>query len=633
MQKKFRPMTKIQRDRQKQYVAGLDGLRAVAVLMVLAYHLRLPIAKGGLLGVTVFFVISGFLITRILVSELENTNTVHIKKFWIRRVRRLLPAVLVMVTVLTFVSAVFNRVLFTKVCSDLPSVVLGYNNWWQIFNDVSYFENAGAPSPLTHCWSLAIETQFYMLYPLLLLCLKKCTQRHKDWQRIAARVTILTAFISLGAMCILFDPSKDPTRVYYGTDTRAFSLLFGAYLVFMMKSGRPKKALSGALKNVVGIISFLILFYLMVKIDGFSSFFYRGGQGIASACTVLVIFSLLDEGSILNRVLSVYPLRWIGDRSYGIYLWHYPVIILLGNGGRQSWWVYIVEVLLIFTISDLSYRFIETPIRNGIIGKSIETIRRRPRTRKERSRQIRVLRRSISAGLFTLVMASGVLMCMTFVPRKAALSDVRNMEKQAEKAKKIADQKMVQMKDSALQANQQINRAALRSDEEISGSLNLLLIGDSIALGAADRFYEVFPAGICDAAVSRQATAGPGIYNTYASDKGWNGDGVIVALGANGLLHNTLDQMRELLGKDRPLFVVTVRAPYVNWEMPNNETIDEFVKSTENTYLIDWYKISEGHGEYFAEDGTHLSSEGIQAYVNGVKETVLEVYRTSAQEY
>ena len=159
--------------KQKEYIYGIDGLRAIAVIMVFAYHLKLPFAKGGLLGVTVFFVISGFLITRILLQELDSTNTINLKNFWVKRIRRLLPAVLTMITVLIFISAIFNRVLFTKTCSDFLSVIFCYNNWWQIFNNVSYFENAGAPSPLTHCWSLAIEAQFYLLYPLLLMFLTK----------------------------------------------------------------------------------------------------------------------------------------------------------------------------------------------------------------------------------------------------------------------------------------------------------------------------------------------------------------------------------------------------------------------------------------------------------------------------
>ena len=211
---------------QISYIKGIDGLRAAAVLMVLAYHLKLPFARSGLLGVTIFFVISGFLITRILIKEIENTNTVNLKNFWVKRIRRLLPAILTMIIALIFASAAFDRVLFTKACEDLWSAVFCYNNWRQIFNQVSYFENAGAPSPLTHCWSLAIEAQFYLLYPVLLLVFTRFKKK-KVW---FAGITIVLAAASLGLMWFLFDPAKDPSRVYYGTDTRAFSLLFGGLL-------------------------------------------------------------------------------------------------------------------------------------------------------------------------------------------------------------------------------------------------------------------------------------------------------------------------------------------------------------------------------------------------------------------
>ncbi len=608
--------------RQKQYVTGIDGLRAIAVLMVFAYHLRLPFARGGLLGVTVFFVISGFLITRILVSELESTGTIDMKKFWIRRIRRLLPAVLAMEAVLIFVSAVFNRVLFTKACEDLLSVIFCYNNWRQIFNQISYFENAGVPSPLTHCWSLAIETQFYMIYPLLLIFIKK----YKNWKKAASRVTALLAVVSMGVMWILFDPSKDPSRVYYGTDTRFFSLLFGAFLVFKTTGGRARKVISPVTSRVIGGVAFAGLICMMARVDGYSSFLYRGGQGIASACTVLVIFSLLNGDSILNRLLSIRFLKWIGDRSYGIYLWHYPVIILLSKGQQTSWWVNIVEFLLVIIISDLSYRYIETPIRSGAIGRSIAVIRKRPGTRRERNRQLKTIRRSIRAGALTLAAALGVLLCVAFVPRENTLSNAGDMEKKAEKAQKLANQKAMRLNETIGQDAWQDSRKKLQSNEEILSNLNLLLIGDSIALGAIDQFYAEFPASISDTAVSRQTTAGVGVCNSYVSEKGWNGDGVIFALGANGLLHDSLEKMKGLIGEDKPLFVITVRAPYVNWEGTNNQKIYEFTEDVDNAYLIDWYTISEGHGEFFVEDGTHLSSEGIRAYVEGIKEAVLKVY-------
>lgn len=668
--------------KQGQYITGIDGLRAIAVLMVLAYHLQFPFAKGGLLGVTVFFVISGFLITRILVSELGSTRTIDLKKFWIRRIRRLLPAVLAMVSVLIFAGAVWNRVLFTKTCSDLLSAIFCYNNWHQIFRNVSYFENAGMPSPLTHCWSLSVEAQFYLVYPLLLLFFAK----FPDWRKRSACATLLLAILSMGAMWILFDPSKDPSRVYYGTDTRVFSLLSGAFLVFVTADGPAKKKqkrspASCPPRDAAGIAGLLAILYMAVRVDGYSSFLYRGGQGIASACTVLVIYSLLDTDGILSRLLSAVPLKWISDRSYGIYLWHYPVILLVSGGKKSPWWVSILEILLTILLSALSYRFIETPIRRGIIGKSIAVIRSEPETKRERRKQIRTLKRSIRAVSAAFVTAAGVLLCILFVPRENALDHIEELERQEKKAEEIARRKTLEWKESAelnaAQDNAELNPAqdsaeldpaqdgaegflhgiAVKSakrlrenkakeggetplsmaaqadvetvltDEELLSGLRLLLIGDSVAMGATDEFYSAFPGSISDVAVGRQTTESIGIYDTYVNVNGWNGDGVIFALGANGLLYHSLDTLRDMLGPDRPLFVVTVRVPYVSWEGPNNEEIYAFTNTRENTYLVDWYKISEGHGEYFAGDGIHLTYEGCQAYVNGIKEAAAEVYR------
>lgn len=609
--------------KKNKYITGIDGLRALAVLMVLSYHLKLPFAKGGLLGVTVFFVISGFLITRILILDIENTYTIDLKTFWLRRIRRLLPAVLTMVTVLIFATAVFNRVLFTKACPDLLSVIFGYNNWWQILNQVSYFENAGAPSPLTHCWSLAIEAQFYLLYPLLLMFLA----RFRESRKWSARVTFVLALISMGLMWLMFDPAKDPSRVYYGTDTRAFSLLFGAFLALSEDSERFSERMSPALCDVVGGISLAGLLYMMIAIDGYSSFLYKGGQGLASVLTMVVVFTITNKEGMLSRILSVYPLKWVGDRSYGIYLWHYPVILLVSNGEKSTWWMTIIEVLITVLLTELSYEFIETPIRHGVIGKNIAFLRKRPANKRERMKQLRLLKRCMKLGGAVFVVGVSVILCVAFVPRENALDNIEELEKQALDASKIADKKASETVTSTDERkDEEVQRENL-SDEELLESLKLLLIGDSIALGAADEFYDVFPNSICDAAVSRYTTESYAIYDSYVNEKGWNGDGVIFALGSNGLLYDSLGTLKGKVGADRPFFVITSRAPHVNWEESNNREIYEFSESTENTYLVDWYKFSEGHSEYFVEDGTHLSDEGAKAYINCIEEAVLAAYR------
>ena len=336
--------------KKRKYIKEIDGLRALAVIMVLAYHLKMPFAKSGLLGVTVFFVISGYLITGILINEIEESGGVDLKNFWLRRIRRLLPAVLSMAVVMIFVSAVVNRVVFTKGCNDLLSAVFGYNNWWQIFRKVSYFENAGAPSPFTHCWSLAIETQFYLIYPILLILLSKARNRGK----VFATVTAVLAMISVVLMGLLYSPDGDPSRVYYGTDTRAFSLLIGALAAIQKEYHIIKVKLRGKLWAVIGSISVLILIGMMMLISSYSSFLYYGGQAIVSVLAAFVVYAVTVSRSLLNIILGSSILKWVGDRSYSIYLWHYPIIVLMSGGKRAAWWIVILVVVLSVGFADLS---------------------------------------------------------------------------------------------------------------------------------------------------------------------------------------------------------------------------------------------------------------------------------------
>lgn len=620
--------------KQNIYIYGIDGLRALAVIMVLAYHLKLPFAQGGLLGVTVFFVISGFLITRILISQLETTGTIDLKTFWFKRIRRLYPAILAMVIPLILISAIFNRVLFTKACSDLLPTLLGFNNWWQILKNVSYFENAGSPSPLTHCWSLAIETQFYLLYPLLLLALSKL----ENGKKISARVTLALAVISALLLAILFNPAQDPTRVYYGTDTRAFSLLIGAFLAFNTQGRRiPKKA--ARFYESIGVIAVIILLYMMIAINGYSSLLYRGGHALASVLSALVILATLNKASLLGKCLSCSPLKWIGDRSYSIYLWHYPIILLISGGAKSNIGITLLEILLSIILAAISYRFIETPIRHGAIGETLKILRSRPRSRRERRNQIRLARKGLYVCSATFVLVLSSLLCICFVPRKTALTNITALEKQAEEVSKITEAKKKQLSESSSDVKNQSTEDSLKdsskdstkdtsSDTDDSKSLsdlNLLLMGDSVALGASDEFYEVFPNSICDAAIGRYTTESIALYDTYVNEQNWHGDGVIFALGSNGVLYNSLTEVKARLGSDIPFFVLNVRAPSTTWETSNNEEIQNFVDSNDNTYLVDWYTASEGHSEYFYEDQTHLNEEGAKAYINCIKETVQKV--------
>ena len=616
--------------KKRRYITGLDGIRAIAVIMVLSYHLKLSLFKSGFLGVTVFFVLSGYLITGILISEVEEEGTIDLKNFWLRRIRRLVPAVMSMAVVIIFVSAVVNRVIFTKGCKDFLASVLGFNNWWQIFNKVSYFEAAGVPSPFTHCWSLAIETQFYLIYPLILLGIYKLVKSRGAGRAkrglLFAGVTLLLALISVILMIVLFDPQQDASRVYYGTDTRAFSLLFGALLAILWEYRMVPRRLSASVNMVLGSVSFAALLVMTIAINGSSNFWYRGGQFVGTILTVLMVYAVSGRKTWLSRFLSNPVLKWIGDRSYSIYLWHYPIILLISKGIKASWWITLIEIVLSVVLAELSYRFIETPIRHGIIGEYLNILRSRPRSRQEKKRQVQVARRSLKIMAGTFVLTVSLILCMVFVPKKNALDTLQKREAKAEETGKMTEEQLAKQKAKGSESDDTICTADLTDDEILEG-LNLLLIGDSIAVDVTDDFYEMFPNSVSDTKIGRITSLGKQVLDSYIDEKKWEGEGVIFASLSNSPINGELEDIREKIGKDMPLFLTTVRIPHDTFEDESNSKIKKFVEENDHTYLIDWYAASEGHDEYFDADDTHLLSAGAKAYAKCIKEAVLDAYK------
>lgn len=616
--------------KKRRYITGLDGIRAIAVIMVLSYHLKLSLFKSGFLGVTVFFVLSGYLITGILISEVEEEGTIDLKNFWLRRIRRLVPAVMSMAVVIIFVSAVVNRVIFTKGCKDFLASVLGFNNWWQIFNKVSYFEAAGVPSPFTHCWSLAIETQFYLIYPLILLGIYKLAKSRGEGRAkrglLFAGVTLLLALISVILMIVLFDPQQDASRVYYGTDTRAFSLLFGALLAILWEYRMVPRRLSASVNMVLGSVSFAALLVMTIAINGSSNFWYRGGQFVGTILTVLMVYAVSGRKTWLSRFLSNSVLKWIGDRSYSIYLWHYPIILLISKGIKASWWITLIEIVLSVVLAELSYRFIETPIRHGIIGEYLNILRSRPRSRQEKKRQVQVVRRSLKVMAGTFVLTVSLILCMVFVPKKNALDTLQKREAKAEETGKMTEEQLAKQKAKGSESDDTICTADLTDDEILEG-LNLLLIGDSIAVDVTDDFYEIFPNSVSDTKIGRITSLGKQVLDSYIDEKKWEGEGVIFASLSNSPINGELEDIREKIGKDMPLFLTTVRIPHDTFEDESNSKIKKFVEENDHAYLIDWYAASEGHDEYFDADDTHLLSAGAKAYAKCIKEAVLDAYK------
>lgn len=573
---------KAQHDRR--YIPALDGLRALAVLGVIAYHLGSAHVHGGLLGVTVFFVLSGYLITGILVNEYRESSTINLPKFWLRRVRRLFPAIFVVVFVVAALCVLFNHALLTKMRPDIIPSLFWFQNWWYVFRGLSYFDSLGAPSPLTHFWSLAIEEQFYVVWPLVLLLVFKLGGKRK----VLGRVCLGLAAASMLLMALLYNPQADPTRVYYGTDTRAFSLLIGAWLALSwpgqslsVESTRDVPERSVRLLDSVGTLALLGLIVMMVVADGMSPFMYRGGIALASVLTAVLVAVLVYPRSRLAKVFEARPLVWIGTRSYGMYLWHFPLILLLApldpalNG--HSWWFCLLAIALTFGISELSFRFVEDPIRKGALGRAFAKLRARSIDFRA-CLHARVLVPAASAMAVLLIALVGIAAVpdTDYVPRDALVS-------------------------TGAAAGQ-----AIQVPEHQDGVYNPLLIGDSIPGDSVDEFKALFPNGLNDSYIGRWLFQARDVYKGY-SDQGVVGHCVIFACFSNHPIKDgELEEIHDLVGDDRELFLVNVKVPD-SFEADTNARLADFADKHDNVHLIDWYSLVKDHmGEYLWDDKEHL---------------------------
>ena len=606
----------VQKGVAKRYIPAIDGLRAFAVLAVIFYHQGLPFAQGGLLGVTVFFVISGYLITGLLTAEWESTRKINLPQFWLRRIRRLFPAIFTVIAVMAVVFTFVSPLLLTKMRPDILPGLFWFENWWYILRDMSYFEAVGAPSPLTHFWSLAIEEQFYLVWPIILLTVFKLGAGRK----VVRRACLVLAAVSAVLMAVMYDPSGDPSRVYYGTDTRAFSLLIGAWLSFawpgaqLTEAGTRNVPSSSVRKlDIIGTAAFACLVIMCIFANGFSDFMYYGGLVICSVLSAVVIGVLAHPRSMLARVAAWKPFVWIGQRSYGMYLWHFPIIVLLQprNATMLPWWIYPLGLGLTIAISHLSYTFIETPIRRkglaafkaiapGGAGSGAGGGGRSGRAGAGgRSGSGKP---TFGAWVRTHIPATAVAGAVVAI----AVIGVAVVPPVAEGGV-ATDEKRVM-------------GAALKKPL-VDGQYDVVFIGDSVSLGANEQLNAEFPHGMIDTVGSRQFFAGIEALQAYL-DQGVVGDTVVFSLGTNGYAeHDELEQIVELCGPDREVWFVNTRVPDERCE-PNNQALQECVDAHENVHLIDWFSASAGHDEYLAEDGIHLTWDGRDAYAALVADTM-----------
>lgn len=624
---------------KRRYISGLDGLRAISVLAVILYHLHIKGIDGGFLGVTVFFVLSGYLITDLLVNEFERDGKIDFKKFWIKRFRRLLPALIVMLVVIGTWITLFQRSFLHGLREEILAAFVYVSNWYYVFQEHSYFTKFSPPSPLQHMWSLAVEEQFYIIWPILmLLALKFVPSKGK-----LAIFILLLSFVSTEAMAFMFTPDEDPSRVYFGTDTRAFSLLLGAALAMVWPSAKLSSNVTKDLKrtlNITGIVSLVALLVMMVVIQEDGSFLYYGGMYLASAVTAVLIAVIVHPASSIGKIFSFKPLLWIGVRSYGIYIWHFPIIVLLGIAVKTetiSTWKILFALALTFILSLLSWKYIEDPIRKGEWKNWLAAIKNKTWSWKWKEQTIvgRVV--SIIVSSILIIFAAGMIyqpapsasnaetleqhLQQEKEKNKKELTAEQKKQAQQEALEKAQAEKIVAEKAKKQAAADKASQQLAKFNSDVANAKVLLAnkevtaIGDSVLLSASSSLTEFIPRIDIHAEVGEQVqTAIEKLKELQKEKKIANI--VFIDLGSNGMFkEKQWQEIYSILGTKRQIYLMNVRVPR-SWQNNVNKTVENAAAAHKNVHEIDWYNATANKKELFYDDKIHPNVEGGQYFAS-----------------
>jgi peptidoglycan/LPS O-acetylase OafA/YrhL len=566
-----------------QYIPAIDGLRAVAVIAVMFYHLGFTWIPGGFLGVDLFFVISGYVITRLLLDSIAQSGGLDLRGFYIARARRLLPALVFMLVSTTIAIGIWAPDTIKRLLIDTPFSLSGTMNWWLVARHQDYFESIGRPPLLQHTWSLAVEAQFYFVWPLILyFILNRFGKKHIPLASLAIAAASGIALLLVSFSLDASNASK-VSHVYFGTDTHSIGLFLGAALAV---SWIPQNFTTQVTRKAqdfidgVGFLGFVGILAAFLLIDESQPTLYKIAFPLAGLCGAAIIMSVVHPASRFAPVLQNPVFLWIGERSYAIYLWHWvifqvtrPSVDLAG----KEWALYSLRILIVLALSDISLRYVELPIRRGVIQYWWKGLKYR--TKKERSQQTRTF------SVVTVI----VLVLATVVSIRAI---------------GIANDQRQKLEDSLTSTPTAITEIVTDG---------LWVTGDSVILGIRSTLGQSHPISIMNARIGRQA---PELLSVMLQDKDEAADvPVIFNLGNNNAL--TREQVVAIFEavKDQPRIIVVNTAVPRPWREGNNALIAEVASQYAKVIVVDWNSISEGHPEYFAPDGVHLVPTGVNVYV------------------
>ena len=605
--------------KKTKYLPSIDSLRAIAVIAVIIYHIDANYLPGGFLGVDLFFVLSGYLISSLIIKEYKSTGTVNLYNFYVRRARRLLPAVYFMITVVLIIITLFNGVLLKKSYLDALFGYIYSSNWWYIFHKLDYFDSFGSQSPFKHLWSLAIEEQFYMFFPLIFLIFNRKSKSNNGNSKLNKNfiyVVLSLILVSLIAHILLFD-INNINRIYFGTDTRAFSLLVGvvgAILYPMDRLSERTTKKDNMIYSIVSLVSILVLIGIMINTSEYNTWLYRGGFLLVAIIGLIIIISSGRQYTFMSKLLSFKPFVFIGKISYSLYLWHFPILVVttpVSEIGNPNLFYVTLRIVLIFLVATGSYMFVETPIRKLGFVNYINLLFKRIMKFKNNTKKIIFASIALVAVVFTMgVFGKSVPYLST-----AFVTEMSNNKE----SQFISNNNENNTNNSSEHKNDNNNNQEDNKSEDKKYS-SLLVIGDSLTVDIGEKIKEKYPGAIIDGKISRQLTAATALADQYANYNNEN-TAVIFQLGTNGFF--TESQVEELVKKfdKADIYFVNVKVPRT-WEKTVNKELDALKERHSDITIIDWYSVANNNQNYFEPDKVHLNSEGVETMVSLIEKSL-----------